>query len=261
MDFSLKNDFFITLESNSSMKYFPGNTIANFHVILPQRISLTNDFEVALVEAHMPNKWINVYDEYFEYSNIRMFEHLNEDKEIATAINPKKYLLTNGYYNKLYKLMEELNKYQKIFGYHNGTNLCSIELPKKSKIELSPKLTTILGFNESSFINVTDAAKTYYSSNQMNPDISMDSLYIYCNIIENQITSDIFSPLLRTIHIDEKFLEKNTLTKTFSYPLYIPLRHKQFHIIEINIRHTTGEFVKFLNNSHAILTLHFRKKT
>jgi len=124
-------------------------------------------------------------------------------------------------------------------------------------------LSRILGFDNHILINNEKDNKDFISSSAINLFSNMNSLYIYCNLIENQFTSDVFSPLLRIIHIDRennKEKKKTTLTKTFSYPFYIPLRYKKFQIIEVNIRNTTGDLIEFLPTSHCVITLHFRKK-
>lgn len=50
------NDFFLTLPSNSSMKYFPDNTLSSFKVLLPRMFTLSSDFqwEIGLSEIQYP---------------------------------------------------------------------------------------------------------------------------------------------------------------------------------------------------------------
>jgi hypothetical protein len=52
--------FFITLPSNSCMEIFPSNTVPNFKVKLPETISLTGDWEVALVEMQYAHTWSTI---------------------------------------------------------------------------------------------------------------------------------------------------------------------------------------------------------
>lgn len=49
-----KDQFYITLPSNSSMQFFPDNRTCCFITQLPRTIQLTGDWEVGLAEIHYP---------------------------------------------------------------------------------------------------------------------------------------------------------------------------------------------------------------
>ena len=54
---------YITLPSNSSMRYFPQNTLTSFNTKLAKSIiSDDSNWEVALAEISFPKSWINVID-------------------------------------------------------------------------------------------------------------------------------------------------------------------------------------------------------
>jgi hypothetical protein len=52
--------FHVTLPSDSSMSYFPDNTIAHFTTQLPETIQLDGDYEVGLAEIIYPHSWYNL---------------------------------------------------------------------------------------------------------------------------------------------------------------------------------------------------------
>ena len=56
--------FYLHLPSNSSLDKFPSNTLTDYQVGLPQTISLTGDWEVALTEIHYPHSWNNVQENF-----------------------------------------------------------------------------------------------------------------------------------------------------------------------------------------------------
>ena len=58
--FIMSTQFYLTLPSNSPMKYFPQNTVANFRVKLADRIVLLGQWEVALTGLHYPHTWSTV---------------------------------------------------------------------------------------------------------------------------------------------------------------------------------------------------------
>ena len=56
--------FYLHLPSNSSFDKFPSNTLTEYHVGLPQTVSLTGDWEVALTDIHYPHSWNNVQENF-----------------------------------------------------------------------------------------------------------------------------------------------------------------------------------------------------
>ena len=55
----------ITLPSNSSMEYYPNNTLASFqtHFETPLTLIMSEDHEVALSEILLPTEWSNMRDD------------------------------------------------------------------------------------------------------------------------------------------------------------------------------------------------------
>src|SRR5436190_9450583 len=63
------SQFYVTLPSNSSMKYYPNNTTSNFITHLSSEINVSDgaQWEVALVEAHYPNSFLTVGNDAIIY--------------------------------------------------------------------------------------------------------------------------------------------------------------------------------------------------
>src|SRR5436190_19842268 len=63
------SQFYVTLPSNSSMKYNPNNTTSNFITHLSSEINVSDgaQWEVALVEAHYPNSFLTVGNDAIIY--------------------------------------------------------------------------------------------------------------------------------------------------------------------------------------------------
>ena len=55
-----QSNFFLTLPSNSSSKWFKDNKPQNYKVQLPQPLELEGKWEAALVELQYPRSWINM---------------------------------------------------------------------------------------------------------------------------------------------------------------------------------------------------------
>src|SRR5687767_3039853 len=50
----MASGFYVTLPSNSSMEYFPENTLSNFTVLLNRHLEFNEQWEVGLTELHFP---------------------------------------------------------------------------------------------------------------------------------------------------------------------------------------------------------------
>ena len=69
--------FYLQLPSNASLDKFPNNTLTEYRVCLPQTITLSGDWEVALTEIHYPHSWNNVQgnfqDRFYLRDHIRRY--------------------------------------------------------------------------------------------------------------------------------------------------------------------------------------------
>ena len=52
--------FYLTLPSNSSMNYYPTNTLTRFTTRLQQTVSLSDEWEVGLAEISFPKSWYTI---------------------------------------------------------------------------------------------------------------------------------------------------------------------------------------------------------
>ena len=95
--------FYVTLPSNSSMEYFPNNTLSNYGTKLPQPFDLKREWEVGLSEIQFRKTWYNLnekesrlhvtmYDENQQFAQafvsppVGHYEHPNVlDKKINDA--------------------------------------------------------------------------------------------------------------------------------------------------------------------------------
>jgi len=118
-------------------------------------------------------------------------------------------------------------------------------------VELSDGLKHTLGFNDQ-FITIDRNIATFY------PDIKagFESLYVYCNIIENQIVGNALAPLLRVVNLQGQRLE--IIDKEYDSPHYCNVLQKDINEIEINIRNDMGELVNF-EFGRVVVKLHFKK--
>ena len=93
--------FYLTLPSNSSMDYYPENTVAQYRTKLISTIELDGEWEVGLTEISIPSNVHNVIEGYCYYN-------LYLAGEFIRRIN-----LTPGHYRRMRELMEDLHRSQR----------------------------------------------------------------------------------------------------------------------------------------------------
>src|ERR1043165_6930066 len=93
--------FYITLPSNSSMHYYPNNTVTRYTTRLGNAIPLSGDWEVGLVEIQYQHTWFNLErgEGTFTYSQ---FIYPGNDPD---AFFQTKLSLTSGYYDSMLDLV------------------------------------------------------------------------------------------------------------------------------------------------------------
>ena len=63
----MNHHFYVTLPSDSSMNYYPNNTVTHYVTKLSEMIHLDGEYEVGLAEIIYPHSWFNVNNEDKKY--------------------------------------------------------------------------------------------------------------------------------------------------------------------------------------------------
>ena len=253
------SQFYLTLPSNSFMEYYPENTVANFKTRLANPISLEGDWDVALYEIQYKRLWytINYEDTHITYRYklppIASFipEGPNKPRELAILNIPQ------GYYNTIDEIVKTLDTIFEqfksnsgrdnapTFGYNNRTKKIFINLHHGDRKSFKPKLAAILGItdNPSNPIYCKSEKVKWNADEIFDLDRSINSLYVFCDILEHIPVGDVVASLLRVIGVTGK--QGDTIRKTYDKPMCVPVGMKNFDSIEIDIRTDTGESVPF----------------
>ena len=93
--------FYLHLPSNASLDKFPNNTLTEYRVCLPQTITLTGDWEVALTEIHYPHSWNNVKGHFQDPIYLR-------DQELDGMWEP--LIVPPGHYCLVADLITKINE-------------------------------------------------------------------------------------------------------------------------------------------------------
>jgi hypothetical protein len=230
------------------MKYYD-NTLTNYFTKLPQSIELEGKWEVALSEIQYPRTWRNIIgnEAYLVVSNT------NENWT-------RSIILSAGLYDTPEKLIKCLNDLLEvsiefgniIFTYDDITHNITLYVEHYYTLLLGEKLVQILGLGQNSF-----SSGKYIGKNVVDIYQGFYSMYVYCNIVEQQIVGDSLVPLLRIIPVEGQ--HGYLVTKTYENPHYLPVQVKQFQTIEIDIRDDTGKPIPF-ERGKVVVSLHFRRQ-
>ena len=125
---------YLHVPSNSSLDKFPNNTLKEYHVGLPQTVSLTGDWEVALTEIHYPHGWNNVQGNFGN----RFFLRNQELSGVweALIIPPGHYSSIEDILSKMKVLIENVERFNDdvTFSYDTFTRKVTVQL--QNNVEL-----------------------------------------------------------------------------------------------------------------------------
>jgi hypothetical protein len=85
----------------------------------------------------------------------------------------------------------------------------------------------------------------------------LNSLYVYCPLVEPRMVGDVQVPLLRIVPVEGRYGE--IITRMFDPIQSCPRLQRRFQAVEIDIRDDTGSIVPF-ERGRVVVTLHFRKR-
>ena len=235
--------FYVTLPSNSSMDLYPSNTISQFTVALKEPIRLDSNYEVALVEMTYKHSWslqvgklyidlvnpnfLDTFDlVYHDGENIKNFAYrlngeihqfylekednrrykLNEDSisEENTRLPTTKFAITNQDYLVIEEI-KALQWFKNLPTFSADPFRFVFHLPGQTKVRFDGNILKILNLREKWYYS-SENEKFIYSGaiDDPNPNL-IQSLFVYCDIIDYQYVGDAYVPLLRNVVVENSF--------------------------------------------------------
>ena len=243
-----REQFYLTLPSNSSFKNYPENTLSEYTTQLSRTIQLDGEWEVALAEIQYPRTWNNVrHKQNWIYCKKSKDPFWNAEK------------IPQGFYSDVYTLIKIINSTITKQGAQDNINLSfddlsgkvTIEIKNGAELYLTDDIAVILGFEIEMIFSETTQSPRVADINA-----GLYSMYVYCDIIQAQLIGDVEVPLLRIVPVEGK--HGDMITKTFQNLQYVPIVKKQFSTVEMDIKTDTGEKVPF-ESGKLITTLHLRR--
>ena len=252
------SDFYLTLPSNSSIDYYKGNTLANFTTRLPNTVNLTGDWEVGLVEIQYPHNWYNVPTPKINRSFILRSTTVGD---VEGPIGAYYFFIPEGYYSNVDILLREI--------VHNG-NKAMLATGNKIRLRYNPTTRKVrFSCDHPCTLTVPEHVRKmigmeeeYFTAGKMKTtqvvDMDpIDSLYVYCDVVEPRVVGHKQVPLLRIVPSEGD--HGQLVTRIYENVHYVRLQRKSFQTVEINISDRAGNVVPFEQGALNV-TLHFRQR-
>jgi len=233
------------------MEYYPQNTVAQYTTKLTDLIELEGDWEVGLTEISVPSNVENVISGRCSY-----------DIHFRNVV--RRITLKAGHYRMVEQLIYLLHFEQRTqtqlpdtlvnvkFSYASKRIQLEIETQYVVGIEFSEDLARLLGLDS----DVGYTGKTVVAPHGINFDGNINSLYVYCDALEDVMVGPTKAPLLRIV--DKPRRAVGTAHRVLDPVLYVPLQKKCFDTIEINFMTDTGEPMPF-RYGKSFVVLEFRR--
>lgn len=180
----IKESFYLTLLSNSSMEYFPDNKTTMFSTKLPKSLTLDGEWSVGVAEFQYPCTMFTVQ----EHENIIYITKtmIMPGDQKPSLVYYKTHIPATNYDNIDHILVALNNIKEKIkFRYDEVSKLVCVSVIDESikSVKLSPKLSFQLGFEPDRNLVERGIGKC-----PANLHLGLPSqLFVYCDIVEPQI--------------------------------------------------------------------------
>ncbi len=266
------NQFYLTLPSNSIDRRSAAvtNTQGEFRTYLPHRISLDGDWEVALCEIIYTHSWYNVDRGKEGKDRSIIVNDTTKGQTLLCEVEPGFYETVDEVVAAVNTAMSRICAVLDVpvaakFTYDSQSKRVVIRLTKRSQstmLFMGQKLRYMLGFDLEDLTRIvrthqSDQPVTIKAKYPVDLRGGLDTLYVYCDLVSNQVVGNVTAPLLRVVAVQGHHDE--VVSALFANPHYVPVCKREFDTVEINIKDDKDDSVKFLYGK-TIVKLHFRRK-
>ena len=284
-------EFYLTLPSNTEL----GNKTGSFRVRLPEIIKLKGEWNVALAQIQYPKSWNNITEEqdtrpgfkknevyitikdgnystfkvavpasYYDTVNdlLGALANQTQDRVKELVLNALESAQTKDNETLLKNETEHAEMLKKVpraifwdFDPTSKRTMMKFNKDIVSTVRLSDHLQYMLGFEERDLYNwnlYKDIAKY-----PIDIRAGIDALYVYCDLVENQVVGNVREPLLRILPVQGYYGE--IVDQDFVARHYIPVLKKEFSTIEISIKSDSDVLIPFAFGK-VIVKLHFKER-
>lgn len=241
-----RSQLYITLPSNVKVGGSgANNTIGNYKTTLPERLILSDDWEVGVVSVLYPRSWHNITQGVLTYKT------LAEPDPVFITLPP-------GYYGSVTEILSLINK--QLTGtsfkltYSSDTGKVTVKASAVGdQLQLYPDLAYALGFEVYPAFTTGSRESKFPCS----LDGGVNSLFIYADIVEASVVGDTYAQILQIAPVKGKFGESPKIE--FTPIVYLPMRTHDISSIKIDIATDSGKDL-FFSSGKVIIQLHFRRR-
>jgi hypothetical protein len=256
----MSDHFYLTLPSDSSVAYYPENTIARYVTKLPERIRLDGDYEVGLSEIAYPHTWYNVDNEDERYwigaFNIVTNEFLISKVSIKSGYYGDGDAFASSLTHQTTRAFADIPDISVKFTFveHIDRIRMRIQNSNDTIVVLSSELLEFLGFRRKLMVT-----KDMDLNGSVAFDVNrgLNLMYVYCDIAADSTVGDIKAPLLRVCNVSGE--HGRVVHVTYVRPHYVPVGRREFDTVEIAINNELGKPMPF-EFGKSVVTLHFRRR-
>jgi hypothetical protein len=237
-------EFYITIPNWSSEDYYH-NTPGDFRVQLPHAVNLHGEWVVGLSQILYHQTWYNIESE----KNVITINYDDIIHDIQ---------ITEGHYSNEGDLITEINRCVNailpdsgiLFQYNIFNTRCTVLIPHGNiVITLHTALSHVLGLPL--VINNSQEGEK-----PINLNMHTQSIYVYCDIIDDQLVGGKSWKLLRFLPSEIKTFGR-IIAETFDTPQYLPVKTKHFQCLHIKLCNQDTDVIKFTRGI-SVVQLHFK---
>ena len=251
---------YFTLPLDSSMDYFPDNTIAKYRVKLPREYEFDGDYECGLIQLLYPVTWHTLSSP--DMLNIRV---VVVSRETSKWIHkPPAPPLKPGYYRDIGYLLWSINQRLATFDVEGTCSLDLDDVTQKVKfvysgtldvrVKLHGYVREMLGFDRPTSKWLRPGDKAVRAVDLRN---GFHNIYVYSDLIQpTHVTGHTLQPLLRSVPVQGNYTDMVLVQPM--HIQYFPLRAKRVQTVEVLLATDLGTPVPFESGKSQI-TVHIRR--
>lgn len=265
----MREQFYVSLPSDSSSAHFPDNTTTRFRTKLPRYVELAGEWSVALTELQYPLTFAHVSNAERTPVVDLMSQSSSRDLVKFPWTTEGRFEIATGNYASVADILGEINRdpalseHVRFATISGNRTVLARECSEAScagthGVRMSKCLQQILGFRcAETEIIVQDAVATHPASLHGGMPKTM---FVYSDVCDSHLTGDVQTPLLRAVPVNaDNYRYGSMRTCTLSNPYYFPVAMNSFCSIEVDIRDHVGKPILFEEGT-SIATLHFRRE-
>ena len=181
------------------MDYFPDNTLTHFRTRHSQMMDLDGTWEIGLAEIQYPHSW-------YDIKKGEAWVHVDVYSEV-NQLQRHTFQLPAGYYPSPKKILKAIEgkkhrtplRRKFDIGMNEIDKKIGIAVKKDCQVTISPLLQHMLGFKLAIFPKGDHVADWVADVTR-----GINSLYVYCPLVESRMVGDAQVRLLRIVPIERK---------------------------------------------------------